>query len=175
MNAQPHSFDSVQTQSAPVDTSRLYQQGIVAGTIGAATIALWYFILDLFKASPLLTPTVLGTALLKGTEALSMPERLVVSADVVVWFTFVHWLVFATLGCIASRLLGLAERNANLGFGILLLFVVFEFGFIGGVTLFAEPVLHTLAWPTILIGNLLAAMTMGLYFWRRHPQLSIWP
>jgi hypothetical protein len=36
-------------------------------------------------------------------------------------------------------------------------------------------VLHALAWPTILIGNLLAAGTMAWYFWRRHPQLAIWP
>jgi len=175
MNAQSHSFDSVRTQSPALDTSRLYQEGLAAGTIGAATIALWYLVLDVFKARPLFTPTVLGTALLKGTDALHTPESLAVSVEVVVWFTFVHWLVFAAIGCIASRLLGLAERNANFGFGILLLFVVFEFGFIGGATLFAEPVLHTLAWPTILIGNLLAAITMGLYFWRRHPQLSIWP
>jgi hypothetical protein len=175
MDAQSQSFASVQIENRIIDTSRLYQEGFVAGTLGAATIAIWFLILDLLKGRPLFTPTVLGTALFKGMGELAAPESLAVSADVVVWFTFVHWLVFVVVGCIASRLLGLAERNANIGFGILLLFVVFEFGFIGGATLFAEPVLQALAWPTVLIGNLLAASAMVLYFWRQHPQMRIWP
>jgi hypothetical protein len=175
MNAQSQSFDSVQTQSQALDTSHIYQEGFVAGTLGAATIAIWFLFLDTIKGRPLFTPTVLGTALLKGMQELATPQQLAVSVDMVVWFTFAHWLVFVVLGCIASRLLGLAERNANFGFGILLLFVVFEFGFLGGATLFAEPVLHALTWPTILIGNLLAAAVMGLYFWRQHPQMIIRP
>ena len=175
MNAHSQSFTSVQTESHTLDTARLYQEGIVAGTLGAATIAVWFLILDVLKGRPLFTPTVLGTALFKGMGELAAPESLVVSVDTVVGFTFVHWLVFAAVGCIASRLLGLAERNANIGFGILLLFVVFEFGFMGGATVFAEPVLQALAWPTILIGNLLAASAMALYFRRRYRQMTIRP
>jgi hypothetical protein len=41
--------------------------------------------------------------------------------------------------------------------------------------LFAAPVLHTLAWPAILVANLLAAAAMGGYFWLRHPNLSVQP
>ena len=54
-------------------------------------------------------------------------------------------------------------------------FVVFEFGFLAMALLFAEPVLHALTWPAILGGNLLAALAMGAYFWRRHPDLQIFP
>ena len=175
MDAQSRPPDSVQTQNATLDTSKLYQEGVAAGTLGAVTIAVWFLILDLIKGRLLFTPTVLGTALFRGLGEVPSPESFTVSVDTVVGFTFVHWLVFAVVGLIASRLLGLAERNANIGFGILLLFVVFEFGFLGGATLFAEPVLHALTWPTILIGNLLAAAVMGLYFWRRHPQMIIRP
>jgi hypothetical protein len=175
MNAQSPSLEPDQIQSGVVNPARLYQEGLVAGTIGAVTIALWYLLLDLVQGRPLYTPMVLGTVLLRGLDALNPAAPLPVSAHMVIWFTFVHWLVFAALGCIASRLLGVAERNANFGFGVLLLFALFEFGFIGGATLFAEPVLHALAWPTILIGNSLAALAMGWYFWRRHPGLVIWP
>ena len=175
MNAQSQPLGSVQVETPTLDLSRLYQDGFVAGTIGAGSIALWFLILDLIKGRPLFTPTVLGTALFKGVEGLSAMPSLPVSPGIVVWFTFVHWLVFSVLGCLASRLLGLAERNPNAGFGVLLLFVVFEFGFLAGVTLFAQPVLHALAWPTVLIGNLLAAIGMGLYFWRRHPHMTIRP
>jgi hypothetical protein len=173
MEVQSQSFTSAQT--SVVDTSKAYQEGLAAGTFGAIAIALWFFVLDLLNGHPFFTPMVLGTALFEGTAALTTPLRLGFSLDTVVGFTFVHWLVFAAAGCIASRLLGLAERNANFGFGILLLFVAFEFGFVGGATLFAEPVLHALAWPTILIGNLLAALAMALYFWRRHRSMVIMP
>lgn len=163
------------SESAALETSRLYQDGFVAGTLGAATIALWFLLLDLIQGRPLFTPTVLGTALFKGAGALGDLENIEVSLHMVGGFTFVHWLVFTVLGCVASRLLGAAEHNPNLGFGVLLLLVVFLFGFLAAATVFAEPVLQALAWPTILIGNLLAAIVMGLYFWRRHPHMAINP
>ena len=87
-------------------------------------------------------------------------------------YTWVHGLVFCLIGGVASRLLALAERNLNLGFGILLLFVIFEFGFVGAAFIFAEPVLHALTWPAILIGNLLAAAAMAALFLASPPQFN---
>ncbi len=90
-------------------------------------------------------------------------------------YTWVHGLVFAVIGGIASRLLAFAEQNPDLGFGIVLLFVVFEFGFVGAAFLLVEPVLQTLAWPVILFANLLAATAMAGYLWHQHPNLTIRP
>jgi hypothetical protein len=90
-------------------------------------------------------------------------------------FTWIHMLVFVLLGMAAARLLLLAEDDSHLGFGILLLFFVFEFGFVGACMLFAEPVLEALAWPAIVVGNLLAAVAMAATFWRGHRRLSIQP
>jgi hypothetical protein len=56
-----------------------------------------------------------------------------------------------------------------------MLFVFFEFGFIAAAMLLAEPVLQALAWPAILVANLLAATAMGGYFWLRHPNLRVRP
>ena len=86
-------------------------------------------------------------------------------------FTFVHVLVFAMLGGLAARLLALAERDANYGFGILLLFVVFEFGFVIAGMFFAEDVVASLSWPAIL--GLYAARDEVLG--RHHPNLAINP
>ena len=130
------------------DLSRVYQEGIVAGTLGAATIAVWFLILDSFAGRPLYTPTVLGTALLHGSAGLGSPEHLPISFEMVVLFTWVHALVFAAIGGLAARLLAFAEHTANVGFGIVLLFVVFEFGFVAVTMIFAENVLSSLAWPT---------------------------
>ena len=161
--------------SATARTSNLYEEGIVAGLLGAATIAIWFLILDAIQGRPLNTPTVLGTALFRARAGLTAPERLPASFELVLWFTWVHVLVFVVLGGTAAVLLRLAERDPNFGFGILLFLAVFMFGFIGVSMMFAEEVLHALSWPAILVGNLLAAGAMAWYFWRRHPQLTIWP
>ncbi len=155
--------------------SGVYQEGIVAGTLGAATIALWFLILDSISGRPLYTPTVLGTALFRGTAGLDSPASLSVSFDMVVAFTWVHFVVFVVIGGIAAQLLAAVERTPNLGFGVLILFVVFEFGFIIAAMAFAEPVLHALTWPAVLVGNTLAAAAMTVYLWRRHPHLQIEP
>jgi hypothetical protein len=76
---------------------------------------------------------------------------------------------------LVSKLLNLAEDNVNAGFGILLLFVIFEFGFVGAALIFAEPILRALAWPSVLIGNLMAAAVMAVYFWRHHSKIKISP
>ena len=129
----------------------------------------------LLSAIPSARPSMVKERILRSGVGLTAPENLGTSFELVIWFTWVHVLVFVVLGSAASWLLRLAERDPNFGFGILLFLVVFMFGFIGVSLVFAEEVLHALAWPTILIGNLLAAGTMAWYFWRRHPQLTIWP
>ncbi len=157
------------------DTARLYGEGIVAGVIGAATVAVWFLLVDVVRGRPLYTPTVLGTALFRRGAGLESPDTLPVSVEMVLMFTWVHGLAFAAIGGLASRLLGVAERNPSLGFGVLLLFVVFEAGFTVAAMLFAQPVLKALTWPAILVANLLAAVAMALWFRWRHPALRVSP
>jgi hypothetical protein len=153
----------------------IYQEGLIAGVLGAAVIAVWFLVLDTISGRPFHTPTILGTAIFRGGEGLASPEVVPVSLEMVVLYTWVHALVFCVIGGIAARLLAVAERQPNAGFGILLAFVVFEFGFLVVTLLFAEPVLQALTWPAILVGNLIAALAMGAYFWRRHPGLRVFP
>ncbi len=157
------------------DSARLYQDGIVAGLLGAATVAIWFLVIDWLAGRPFYTPTVLGTALFRGGAGLGSPEMLPVSLEMVLMFTWVHALVFAMIGGAASLLLGLAERNATFGFGIMMLFVFFQFGFVVASLLFVAPVLKALAWPAIFGANMLATAAMALYFWRRHPRLEMSP
>ncbi|HET8562759.1 MAG TPA: hypothetical protein VFM35_02685 [Candidatus Binatia bacterium] len=161
--------------SSSSEISDIYLQGIVAGLIGAATVAIWFFIVDVFSGRPFFTPNVLGTALFRRGIGLDQPQTLPISFEMVLFYTWVHGLAFCVIGGLASKLLALAERNLNLGFGILLFFVIFEFGFVGAASIFAEPILQTLAWPSVLVGNLLAAVAMAAYFLRHHPNLSVSP
>lgn len=153
----------------------VYAEGFQAGLVGAATIALWFFLLDTIAGRPFYTPNLLGTAWLQGTAALAAPETLPVSFETVLTFTWLHVLAFLLIGIAGAQLVALAEREPNFGFGILLFFVVFEAGFLVVSMLFAEPLLRALAWPAILVGNLLAAAAMATIFWRRHPGLTIRP
>jgi len=175
MNPQTKLAAQVLSDSQTVDSSRLYLEGIIAGFIGAATIALWFLILDSINGRPFYTPSLLGTALFNRGEMPASPENVPVSLDMTLMYTWVHFLAFCIIGGFASRLLGLAEKNVHVGFGILLLFVIFEIGFIFAALVFAEAVLQALAWPAVLVGNLLAAASMGGYFWRHHPNLVIRP
>jgi hypothetical protein len=153
-----------------------YRQGIEAGIAGAVTVAVWFFIVDLLSGKPFFyTPNILGTALFRQGAGLDQPQDLAVSMEMVLVYTWIHGLVFCAIGGIAAKLLALAERDVHAGFGILLLFVIFEFGFTGAALVLAEPILRALAWPSVLIGNLLAAAVMTAYFWCRHATLRISP
>jgi hypothetical protein len=160
--------------SAPADTSRLYREGIVAGVLGAAAVALWFLLLDTLAGRPLWTPTVLGTALFGRGAALDL-TTLPVSLEMVAMFTWVHGLVFVGLGGLAARLLGYVERHPGAGFGVLLLFVVFQFAFIAAATVFAAPALRVLSAWSILVANLIAAAAMTAYLRARHPDLRVSP
>jgi len=152
------------TSTAPPAPSRgLRRRASRAGTEGASA-----------SGHPLYTPTVLGTAIFR-RAALATPETLSVSLEMVGMFTWIHVLIFAALGGVASRLLAMVERNPSWGFGLLLLFVVFEFGFVAAAALLASPILRVIPWPSVLGANLLAAAAMSAYFWRRHPHLVVSP
>jgi len=153
-----------------------YRQGIEAGVLGAATIAVWFFLVDVVSGHPLFyTPNLLGTALFRQGAGLDQPQSLAISFETVLVYTWVHGLVFCAIGGVAAKLLALAERDVNAGFGIILLLVIFEFGFVGAALVFAEPILRALTWPSVLVGNLLAAAVMAAYFRRRHATLKISP
>jgi hypothetical protein len=151
-----------------------WREAAAAGAIGAATIAVWFLALDVLRGRPLYTPTVLGTALVRG-PGLASPETLPVSVGMVLLFTVVHGVVFLALGAVATGLIRLAEKNANYGFGLILFFVFLLCGFLFVAMLFAENVLRALAWPAILVGNLLAVVAMVVYFRPRHPDLRMLP
>jgi len=175
MAAESRVSSPAMTAGATSEATAAYADGIVAGLAGAATIAGWFFILDAVRGKPFYTPTVLGTALFRRGIGLEAPETLSPNFEIVMSFTWVHVLAFILIGLAAARLLALAERDPNYGFGIVLIAVFFEFGFLLACMVFAEPVLRALTWPEILVGNLLAAGAMTTVFWRRHPRLTIWP
>lgn len=167
------------TSNVPVQTDASadvspYTEGLVAGVVGAATIAAWFLVLDTLSGRPFYTPTVLGTALFR-RGALPDLTTLAPSIEMVAMFTWVHVLVFAALGVVAARLIRVSERNPSYGFGLVLMFVVSSAVFFVAALIFSAPVLRVVTWPAVLAGNLLAAAAMAAYFWRRHLRLAVLP
>ena len=154
---------------------RITAEGVTAGLIGGATIALWFLILDSLRGHPLYTPTLLGTALLEPGTPVAPPEALPISVPVVLLFTALHGAIFVGIGEIAALLVRLAEKNANYTFGIVLFLVIFISGFFFVTGVFAAHVLEALSWKAVFVGNLLAVCAMVLYFRRRHPNVKMLP
>ncbi len=153
----------------------VYSDGLVAGIIGAAIIAIWFLFLDTVTRLPLYTPTVLGTGLLMRAEDLASTEEVQVSLKLTLLYTGVHGLVFIVLGVIAAYFILWTKKNLNLGLSILILFAILELGFVGTTFSLAKPVLHEFAWPMVLLGNLLAASGMAIYLWLRSQKLRAMP
>src|SRR2546428_13730170 len=103
--------------------SMVYWDGLIAGIMGAAIIAIWFLFLDTVSGLPFYAPTVLGAALFLRPEDLASTEGVQVSLKLTLLYTWVHGVVFILLGEIAAYFVLSAKKNPNLGLSILVLFV----------------------------------------------------
>lgn len=138
------------------------REGIVAGLIGAAAVAIWFLAIDTIHGEPLRTPTLLGTGLLK----------LLAGAHPVLAYTAVHGLAFILFGIIAAALIAGAEQAPVFLFAMVILFTAFEVFFFGAVIIGAKWILDELAGWTIFVSNILASAAMLAYFFRKHRTLA---
>jgi hypothetical protein len=138
------------------------REGVVAGLIGAAAVALWFLAIDAIQREPLRTPKLLGAALLRQTDAL----------PAVLGYTVVHGLAFVVVGIVGAALIAGAERQPLLVFALVIFFTAFEVFFFGAVVILAKWVLDELAGWTVFVGNLLAAAGMLAYFFTGHRGLA---
>jgi hypothetical protein len=145
--------------------SRTVREGIWAGLLGAAAVAIWFLVYDTAAGVPLRTPALLGAALFQG---LREPSAVQITLPLVLQYTVVHGAAFVAFGIAAAGLLTLADRDPRLLFGLVMLFCCFEVSFAALLTILAEWLLEAIPWWTILGGNLLAAIVMLGFFFREH-------
>ena len=144
------------------------REGIIAGLLGAAAVALWFLVLDVIAGRPLATPSILGQVIILGDTS---PELGRVSGTAVLGYTALHLAVFVLLGIIAARLVDLAEREGLFRFALLMLFVVFEIFFYGLVQIGFMATSGLFPFWSVLTANTLAAVVMGGWLYRQHPGL----
>jgi hypothetical protein len=142
--------------------SRVAREGVVAGVLAAAVVAVWFLAIDAVQGEPLRTPRLLGTGLLRQPDA----------PAAIISYTIVHGFAFALFGVVAAMLIAAAERQPLFVFALVIFFTAFEVFFIGGVLIAAKWVLDEIAGWTVLVGNLLATVAMLAYFFRTHRALA---
>ena len=148
--------------------SRVFKEGLIAGLVGTGTVALWFFIVDMGRGQPFFTPGALGSALFLGS---SDPTSVDVAFATVAGYSILHIGAFVATGFIAAAIVGYAEDTPPLIIGAVMLFAAFEAFFMGLMALSAEFLLSSLAWWAIVVGNVLATLSMGSYLWVKHPNL----
>ena len=147
----------------------IMRDGIIAGVLGATAVALWFLGVDTLYAHPLATPAALGRGLLRvfgppGNEG---------AMTFVVAYTIFHYFAFIVAGILLAVIVHWAHTQPTVLAGAMMLFVVFEIGFYGlSAALQEAPFLGTLGWGQVASGNLIAAIVMGGYMWRTHPELK---
>jgi hypothetical protein len=147
-------------------TSDLLLDGLFTGMIGALLVALWFLALDLIAGRPLYTPALLGTILLHGGEA---ARSAAVAPLEIAAYTAFHFIAFILVGLVLSWMMTLFERFPIMFFVILLLFVCLQLAFFGlNVALGAQLMGQLPTW-SVVVANVLAAIGMAFYQWRRHP------
>ena len=150
-------------------TLAVFREGIAAGLVGGALVAVWFLIYDTLRGLPLRTPALLGSALFEG---LRDPKLLQIRLDVVLGYTVLHFAAFAAFGILAAALVSAAEREPRILLGLFILFWCFELFFLGFVSALDEALVGALLWWNIAVANLLAAASMLTYFFLGHRSLG---
>jgi hypothetical protein len=153
----------------PAVQGSILKEGIVAGLIGAAVVAVWFLLFDIWRGRPLLTPTLLGAAAFQGVTD---PTGLQPTAGLIIGYTLIHGLAFVAFGVVAASLMAVSEREPALFLAFVILFASFEVFVFGVVGALSKSILGALVWWAILVGNLMASVAMLWYFFRAHRAVS---
>ncbi len=145
------------------------REGVIGGVLSATVIVAWFFIVDMIAGRLFFTPAVLGRGLL-GIAGLRAGDTMVTYVSV---YTVFHYLAFIIMGIIVASVAHAARRTPSILAGFLILFVAFEIGFHGLVSMLSiNTDLEGLAWIQIMVANLIASVVMFYYMWSRHPELG---
>lgn len=147
----------------------IVREALFVGFISGFAVASWFLLVDALQGRPFFTPSALGSVLFLGAENLSDVN---VSLWITAAYTPVHYAVFISIGFVASALVRQAREQPPILIGGFLLFVAFEAFFLGAIAILAEFLLGSLAWWNIALGNLVAVIVIGGYYWKKYPSLA---
>jgi hypothetical protein len=141
---------------------------MVTGVVGAAVVALWFFLIDVITSTPFATPAALGSAILLGAANAGEVQ---VRLGVILAYSFLHLGAFLAVGIAFAWLAYRAKRTSGFWLRGVAVLLLLEVLFFGTVTIMSGWVLGELGWWVVLIANGLAVVAMGGWILRQHPDL----
>ena len=152
-----------------IGIAEIVGDGVFAGLIGASAVALWFLVIDAALREPFYTPSLVGTALLRGQPPSADHA---VDLTMVAAFTAIHSSLFLLFGIAASWVVAQFQRTPDLPLITIGTFIVLEGGFVIATKLFVPDLAETIGHGLIVAGNVFAAIGMGLWLrgLQRHPE-----
>jgi len=142
------------------------KEGLSTGLLGAATVAIWFFLVDVVSGTPFRTPGILGSMVFLG---ISSADEAVINVTTVGLYSLLHGTVFFLVGIGTTAIIRAADRAPSVLGLFIPLTLVLQALFVGLTAILAQFILGAIAWWAVLGGNLLASFLMGslLLYW--HP------
>ena len=106
------------------------------------------------------------------SSAASTPDTANIDFAAVVLYTAVHFLAFLAFGFLVTMLVRIAAREPACLIALVILFACFEVAFYVVLQTVADEVSRMLPLLWVLGANLLATAVMGVYLWKRYPELG---
>ncbi|MEA2723403.1 MAG: hypothetical protein QOH59_1174 [Gemmatimonadales bacterium] len=147
------------------------REGLGAGLLGGLLALGWYVVFDAARGEPFQTPNALGQVFAARPEGGGLPAGQEIQPLAVVEYLILHFVVFGLLGIALAKSTHMATRNPALRMGVWLGLVIAFVAFLGYLLSLYWMTGQRFPWWSALMVDLLGVGSMGLYLWRRHPQL----
>lgn len=141
-------------------------RGIVAGVLGATTLAVWFLIIDLVQARPFYTPAFVASAM-------AGLGRIDTSFPLLAMYTAFHFATFIAVGIGVSLAFDRTRSQPHPLLGLVLGFLLFDFVFYLGVAATGVDVVRELGWPEVMVGNLGAGLVLMSYLSWAGPGVNV--
>jgi hypothetical protein len=146
-------------------TRAAVRRGVVAGLAAAAALALWFLLVDAVAGQPFHTPAFLARLLL-GAEV-------TLGAAGIAIYTVIHFAAFVLVGAGVGWLMDRVRVVPDLLLGFVLGFLLFDLVFYGSVWFTGTDVVNYLGWVEVLVGNVIAGLTLVGVVRLLHPRPGV--
>jgi hypothetical protein len=146
----------------------IVREGVVAGTLGGAIVALWYLLCDTIGGRPFHTPALLGAIFFNGLRGHDVSA---VTLAPVLSFTLLHFAAFIAFGLASALVIAAAEREPLLVLGALMVYGCYEVSFLSFFAVLDASSLGAIGLWKIAAANAITLVTVFGYFQYRHPQI----
>ncbi len=150
-------------------TSAIVSEGVLAGVIAATAVAVVFLAIDLAAGEPFRTPRQLGGLLLTLLGA-GDPGATDVATPLAL-YTLFHFVAFTITGIVAAAIVQVSLKTPVAILLFVILFFAFEVLFTGLVAFLDVSSVRTITPMQVALGNVVASVSMALFFRARHPRL----